>query len=144
MSKLDDFINGSIDFAPSIKLNKTFNFDESNNIKKGIIGKNKDNNADLENLYFVLGGIATKEPLNFEELLKYAGVKQMPVDAKFNFFAFKKNKFTDVIAQSRLRKFFELMNTPEDESSVCFKKFTPMFIKRRFRLMLKLIMRRNK
>lgn len=109
MSKLDDFINSSMDFAPSIKLNRTFYFDESNNIKKGIIGKEKDNNADLENLYFVLGGIATKEPLNFEELLKYTGVRQMPVDAKFNFFAFKKNKFTDAIAQSRLRKFFEYL-----------------------------------
>lgn len=109
MSKLDDFINSSIDFAPSIKLNRTFYFDESNNIKKGIIGKEKDNNADLENLYFVLGGIATKNPLNFEELLKYTGVRQMPVDAKFNFFAFKKNKFTDAIAQSRLRKFFEYL-----------------------------------
>lgn len=92
MSKLDDFINSSIDFTPSIKLNRTFYFDESNNIKKGIIGKEKDNNADLENLYFVLGGIATKEPLNFEELLKYTGVRQMPVDAKFNFFAFKKKQ----------------------------------------------------
>lgn len=109
MSKLDDFINSSMDFAPSIKLNRTFYFDESNNIKKGIIGKEKDNNFDLENLYFVLGGIATKEPLNFEELLKYTGVRQMPVDAKFNFFAFKKNKFTDAIAQSRLRKFFEYL-----------------------------------
>lgn len=109
MSKLDDFINSSIDFTPSIKLNRTFYFDESNNIKKGIIGKEKDNNADLENLYFFLGGIATKEPLNFEELLKYTGVRQMPVDAKFNFFAFKKNKFTDAIAQSRLRKFFEYL-----------------------------------
>lgn len=109
MSKLDDFINSSIDFTPSIKLNRTFYFDESNNIKKGIIGKEKDNNANLENLYFVLGGIATKEPLNFEELLKYTGVRQMPVDAKFNFFAFKKNKFIDAIAQSRLRKFFEYL-----------------------------------
>ena len=109
MNKSDDFINSSIGFAPSINLNRTFYFDESNNIKKGIIGKEKDNNADLENLYFVLGGIATKEPLNFEELLKYAGVRQMPVDAKFKFFAFKKNKFTDAIAQSRLRKFFEYL-----------------------------------
>ena len=109
MSKLDDFINNSIDFTPSIKLNRTFYFDESNNIKKGIIGKEKDNNADLENLYFVLGGIATKEPLNFEALLKYAGIRQTPVDAKFNFFAFKKNKFTDAISQSRLRKFFEYL-----------------------------------
>lgn len=109
MSKLDDFINSFINFTPSIKLNRTFYFDESNNIKKGIIGKAKDNNADLENLYFVLGGIATKEPLNFEGLLKYTGVRQMPVDAKFNFFAFKKNKFTDAIAQSRLRKFFEYL-----------------------------------
>lgn len=109
MSKLDDFINASIDFAPSIKLNRTFYFDESNNIKKGIIGKEKDNNVDLENLYFVLGGIATKKPLNFEELLKYVGARQMPVDAKFNFFAFKKNKFNDAIAQSRLRKFFEYL-----------------------------------
>ncbi|MBO8427820.1 MAG: DUF3800 domain-containing protein [Firmicutes bacterium] len=109
MSKLDDFINSSIVFAPSIKLNRTFYFDESNNIKKGIIGKEKDNNADLENLYFVLGGIATKKPLNFEELLRYSDVRQMPVDAKFHFFAFKKNKFTDAIEQSRLRKFFEYL-----------------------------------
>ena len=109
MSKLDDYINDFIKFGPSIKINRTLYFDESNNIKKGIIGKEKDNNADLENLYFVLGGIATKECLNFEELLKYTGVRQIPIDAKFNFFAFKKNKFIDAIAQSRLRKFFEYL-----------------------------------
>ena len=43
-----------------------------------------------------------------------------------------------------LRMFFELMNISDDESNVCFKKFTPMFIERRFMLMFKLIMERNK
>lgn len=54
MTKLDDFIcsfGKSLKTLniESIKINKTFYFDESNNIKKGIIGKNKDNNEDLEN-----------------------------------------------------------------------------------------------
>lgn len=43
-----------------------------------------------------------------------------------------------------LRTFFELMNISDDESNVCFKKFIPMFIERRFMLMFKLIMERNK
>ena len=55
MTKLEDFIcsfGKSLQMLniESIKINKTFYFDESNNIKKGIIGKDKDNNEDLENL----------------------------------------------------------------------------------------------
>lgn len=108
-TKLDDFINLFKERRQSIKLNRTLYFDESNNIKKAIIGHEKDNNEDLENLYFVLGGIALNENLNFDELLNYVGARQKPVDAKFNFFAFKKSKFEDAIEQSRLRKFFEYL-----------------------------------
>lgn len=36
MSKLDDYINDFIKRGPSIKLNRTLYFDESNNIKKGL------------------------------------------------------------------------------------------------------------
>lgn len=86
-TKLDDFINLFKERRQSIKLNRTLYFDESNNIKKAIIGHEKDNNEDLENLYFVLGGIALNENLNFDELLNYVGARQKPVDAKFNFFA---------------------------------------------------------
>ena len=63
MTKLDDIMSSfaenlkMLNVEP-IKISKIFYFDESNNIKKGIIGKDKDNNEDLENLYFVLGGIA--------------------------------------------------------------------------------------
>ena len=114
MTKLDDIMSS---FAENVKMlkvepiktNKTFYFDESNNIKKGIIGKDKDNNDDLENLYFVLGGIAVDKNIDFDELLKYVGARQVPTDAKFSFFAFKKNKFEEAISQSRLRKFFEYL-----------------------------------
>ena len=98
MTRLDDFINSYKENIeklniPSLKIKHTFYFDESNNIKKGIIGYDKDNNADLENLYFVLGGIAIENTLDFNDLLKYVGARQTPVDAKFNFFAFKHNNF---------------------------------------------------
>lgn len=114
MTKLADFINSYKENIEklnisSLKINHIFFFDESNNIKKGIIGYDKDNNADLENLYFVLGGIAIENTLDFNDLLKYVGARQTPVDAKFNFFAFKHNDFLESINQSRLRKFFEYL-----------------------------------
>lgn len=114
MTKLDDIMSSfaknlkMLNIEP-IKINKTFYFDESNNIKKGIIGKDKDNNEDLENLYFVLGGIAVDKNIDFDDLLRYVGARQVPTDAKFSFFAFKKNKFEEAISQSRLRKFFEYL-----------------------------------
>lgn len=114
MTKLDDIMTSfaknlkMLNVEP-IKINKTFYFDESNNIKKGIIGKDKDNNEDLENLYFVLGGIAVDKNIDFDDLLRYVGARQVPTDAKFSFFAFKKNKFEEAISQSRLRKFFEYL-----------------------------------
>lgn len=111
MSKLDDYIyfcSESLNkiSVEKIVINKTFYFDESNNIKKGIIGQDKDNNGDLGNLYFVLGGIAVNGSIDFDDLLKYVGARQAPTDSKFSFFAFKKNKFEEAIKQSRLRKFF--------------------------------------
>lgn len=114
MTKLDDFVcwfdeRLKMLNIEAIKIDKTFYFDESNNIKKGIIGKYKDNNEDLENLYFVLGGIAVDVNIDFDDLLKYVGARQVPTDAKFSFFAFKKNRFEEAISQSRLRKFFEYL-----------------------------------
>ena len=55
MTRLDEFVKSykkttEMLNIPSLSINKTFFFDESNNIKKGIIGYDKDNNADLENL----------------------------------------------------------------------------------------------
>ena len=94
---------------PCVKLNRTIFFDESNNFRKGVIGAEKDNNEDLENLYFTLGGIATKDPINFPELLDYIGAKQIPRDAKYKFFTLKHNGFTEAIAQPRLRKLFEYL-----------------------------------
>ena len=67
------------------------------------------NNEDLGNLYFTLGGIATKDPINFPELLDYIGAKQIPRDAKYKFFTLKHNGFTEAIAQPRLRKLFEYL-----------------------------------
>ena len=70
MTKLDDIMTSfaknlkMLNVEP-IKINNTFYFYESNNIKKGIIGKDKDNNEDLENLYFVLGGIAVDKNIMF-------------------------------------------------------------------------------
>lgn len=109
MTKLDDYIHEFKKYIHSIKLDRTFYFDESNNIKKGVIGLDKDNNADLENTYFVLGGVALSKPLDFEELLKYAGIKQKPVDAKYRFFSFHKPAFLEAIKQKRLKLFFEYL-----------------------------------
>ena len=91
-----------------LNIGKTFYFDESNNIKKGIIGA-KDNNKDLENLYFVLGGIAVSNHVDFDDLLDYVGAKQTPIDAKFSFFSLKNNSFVNAISQRRLRRFFEYL-----------------------------------
>ena len=109
MTKLDDFLRDFKPLVPSIKIGRTFYFDESNNIKKGVIGFEKDNNDDLENLYFVLGGIALSEPLNFEELLQYVGARQKPVDAKFKFFSFGESDFKEALKQKRLKLFFEYL-----------------------------------
>lgn len=108
-TNLDQMIELVSSYAPSININRTFYFDESNNIRKGIIREVGDNNPDLENLCFVLGGVILNGPLNFDELLQDIGAKQVPKDAKFNFFAFKKSKFEDVISNSRLRKLFEYL-----------------------------------
>ena len=109
MTKLDKYIK---EFKPrinSIHSNRIFYFDESNNIKKGIIGLDKDNNNDLENLYFVLGGVALSESLDFKDLLKYIGARQEPKDAKFKFFAFGASSFEEAIKQLRLKLFFEYL-----------------------------------
>lgn len=112
MSKLDDYlVNFKNPFVKLKKISRTFFFDESNNIKKGRIGVEKDNVSDLEHLCFILGGIAVKEEINFEELLNFVGAKQIPSDAKFSFFAFKHTEFIEAIKQPRLRKFFEFLLT---------------------------------
>ena len=109
MTKIDEQIDIYNGTAPRIKLNRKIFFDESNNIRKGKIGIDKDNNEDLENLYFTLGGIATKKEIDFQDLLNYIGAKQTPNDAKYNFFTLGHKKFTEAIAQSRLRKLFEYL-----------------------------------
>lgn len=109
MTKIDEQIGIYNGTAPRIKLNRKIFFDESNNIRKGKIGIDKDNNEDLENLYFTLGGIATKKEIDFQDLLNYIGAKQTPNDAKYNFFTLGHKKFTEAIAQSRLRKLFEYL-----------------------------------
>lgn len=109
MTKIDEQIDIYNGTAPHIKLNRKIFFDESNNIRKGKIGIDKDNNEDLENLYFTLGGIATKKEIDFQDLLNYIGAKQTPNDAKYNFFTLGYKKFTEAIAQSRLRKLFEYL-----------------------------------
>lgn len=110
MSKLDDFINTyNNPFVKLKRIDRTFFFDESNNIKKGRIGLEKDNVSDLAHLCFVLGGIATKNEVDFNDLLNFVGARQAPVDAKFSFFAFKHTDFEEAINQPRFRKFFEYL-----------------------------------
>ena len=110
MSKLDEFLKIYVGNLPRVRLKRIFYFDESNNIRKGKVGEERDNNDDLENLYFTLGGIAIKKPIEFQKLLDYIGAKQKPVDAKYDFFTLKNKKFIEAIAQRRLRKFFEYLN----------------------------------
>lgn len=98
MTKIDEQIGIYNGTALRIKLNRKIFFDESNNIRKGKIGIDKDNNEDLENLYFTLGGIATKKEIDFQDLLNYIGAKQTPNDAKYNFFTLGHKKFTEAIA----------------------------------------------
>ncbi len=112
MTKLEKALGEMKKSSPSLKLNRTFYFDESNNIRKGIIGAEKDNN-DLQHLYFVLGGIATKEPINFNSLLEFIGVKQIPNDAKYKFFTQGNKDFLDSIKQKRLRKLFEYLENQD-------------------------------
>lgn len=106
MSRLDDFLD---DNMLKLEIKRAFYFDESNNIRKGIIGTRKDNNPDLENLCFVLGGIAVENKIDFEELLRFVGAKQKPKDAKFKFFSYGESSFETCIAQPRLRKLFEFL-----------------------------------
>lgn len=108
-TQLEEFCKSIETFVTRLQLNKTFYFDESNNIRKGIIGEKKDNNPDLENMCFVLGGIAIDKPLDFGNLLTFIGAKQVPLDAKFKFFSYKKTKFEDIIEQPRIRKLFDYL-----------------------------------
>lgn len=119
MTRLEELIAAYRNTMPCVKLNRTIFFDESNNFRKGVIGTEKDNNEDLENLYFTLGGIATKDPINFPELLDYIGAKQIPRDAKYKFFTLKHNGFTEAIAQPRLRKLFEYLKEKDIVISFC-------------------------
>lgn len=109
MTSLDGLFELYRDIIPRVMLGRTIFFDESNNIRKGTIGVDKDNNDDLENLYFTLGGIATKKRVNFQQMLDYIGAKQIPADAKYKFFALNHKAFIDAIAQPRLRKLFEYL-----------------------------------
>lgn len=107
-TKLDDFLDGFEEAAPVVKTNRTLYFDETNNIKKGIIS-DIDNVEDLENTYFVLGGIGTNAKLDFDELLNFIGGKQKPTDAKFKYFSCGKSSFLDAIKQPRLSKLFQYL-----------------------------------
>ncbi|QKT05508.1 DUF3800 domain-containing protein [Mycoplasma sp. OR1901] len=108
-NKINELVELYKKYGITKKVNRTIYFDESNNIRKGIIGKEKDNVKELKNLFFVLGGVALENDLKFDELLKYVKAKQKPKDAKFKFFSHKKSKFEDAISQSRLRLFFEYL-----------------------------------
>ena len=48
MIELDSYLKDIKPELPSLNINRVFFFDESNNIKKGIIGFDGDNNDDLE------------------------------------------------------------------------------------------------
>lgn len=106
MSRLDEFLTSSMH---SFQIKRIFYFDESNNIRKGAIGLPNDNNPDLGNLCFVLGGIAVENKIDFDALLNFVGAKQTPRDAKFKFFSYGESSFEGSIAQPRLRKLFEFL-----------------------------------
>lgn len=106
MSRLDEFLSNRMH---KLQIKRTFYFDESNNIRKGTIGSAKDNNPDLGNLCFVLGGIAVENKIDFDALLDFVGAKQSPKDAKFKFFSYGESSFNGSIAQPRLRKLFEFL-----------------------------------
>lgn len=106
MSHLDELMSNSMH---KLQIKRTFYFDESNNIRKGTIGLPNDNNPDLGNLCFVLGGIAVENKIDFDALLNFVGAKQTPRDAKFKFFSYGESSFEGSIAQPRLRKLFEFL-----------------------------------
>ena len=106
MSYLDELMSNSMH---KLQIKRTFYFDESNNIRKGTIGLPNDNNPDLGNLCFVLGGIAVENKIDFDALLNFVGAKQTPRDAKFKFFSYGESSFEGSIAQPRLRKLFEFL-----------------------------------
>lgn len=86
MSKLDEFINTYDNpFVKLKSINRTFFLDESNNIKKGRIGVEKDNVNDLAHLCFVLGGIVTKNEINLNDLLNFIGARQVLLMPSFLF-----------------------------------------------------------
>lgn len=114
MSELDSIFEAyRLGQMPSVKLGRTLYFDETNNIRKGVMGKEKDNNPELEYSFFVLGGIATKDPLDFEDLLEYIGARQKPSDAKYDFFVLKHRRFEDAIQQPRFRKLLEYLDSKD-------------------------------
>lgn len=106
MSHLDELMSNSMH---KLQIKRTFYFDESNNIRKGTIGLPNDNNPDLGNLCFVLGGIAVENKIDFNALLNFVGAKQTPRDAKFKFFSYGESSFEGSIAQPRLRKLLEFL-----------------------------------
>ncbi len=111
MTELDRFLKVMRgNDAASVKLGRTLYFDESNNVRKAIIGQHNDNNPNLENTCFVLGGIAPKQPIDFEDLLQYIGARQKPRDAKYSFFVCGHTEFKESLRQPRLRKLFEYLD----------------------------------
>lgn len=111
MTELDRFLKHmrGNDAVP-VKLGRTLYFDESNNVRKAIINYPNDNNPNLENTCFVLGGIAPNRPVDFEDLLQYIGARQKPHDAKYSFFVCGRIKFKESLQQPRLRKLFEYLD----------------------------------
>lgn len=114
MTELDRFLKHmrGNDTVP-VKLGRTLYFDESNNVRKAIIDYPNDNNPNLENTCFVLGGIAPKRPVDFEDLLQYIGARQKPHDAKYSFFVCGHTQFNESLRQPRLRKLFEYLDKEE-------------------------------
>lgn len=114
MTELDRFLKFQREKSTDlVRLGRTLYFDESNNVRKAIIGYPYDNNPNLENTCFVLGGIAPKHPIDFENLLQYIGARQKPHDAKYSFFVCGHTQFNESLRQPRLRKLFEYLDKEE-------------------------------
>lgn len=106
---IDNIIEKVAEQGWRVDTKRTLYFDESNNIRKGIISLEADNVPDLENKCFVLGGIGVFENIDFDELLKFIGCEQKPSDAKFKFFSRGKSDFLEAIKQERFCRLFQYL-----------------------------------
>lgn len=106
MTKLDEILIDDLANTNKANTGETFYFDETNNIRKGIIGFENDNVDNLEKLFFVMGGISTSKKIDFSKLFDFVEIEKEIKEVKFRTFLKGKHDFLSILKSEKLEKLF--------------------------------------